>query len=207
MTSLSYTVPVAGSTLNSTADPEIATALTAILAWAGGNIDGTNVAATLTGRRLVGQATAFLGAAAGSAANYYVNTDGTVGIAGTTATGKPFFWWYLDPANYAITGKSNTQFIMRTAIACGTGPSVSVAPQLNALTVGTGGSGTMTPGIGALQGSSGSTTPSGTSTTVIEGSAFSLSGAGAYVPILVLGGTTAANSSTAIVMQLYVVNS
>lgn len=207
MTSLSFPVPTAGNTLNQIADPEIATALNTILTWANGNVDGANMPASLTGRRLVGQASAFLGSSAGSAASYYMNTDGSVGIAGTTATGKPFFWWHIDPTTYAVTGKSNTQFVMRTSIACGVGPSVSVAPQLNALTVGTGGSGTMTPGIGALQGSGGSTTPSGTTAAVIEGSAFSLSGAGAFVPVLNLGGTTAVNSSTAIVVQLFVLNS
>lgn len=45
MTTLSYTVPVAGSTLNSIADPEVATALSTILTWANGNIDGTSIAA------------------------------------------------------------------------------------------------------------------------------------------------------------------
>ena len=39
MTTLAYTVPVPGSDLNSIADPEIATALTSIKAWANGNID------------------------------------------------------------------------------------------------------------------------------------------------------------------------
>src|SRR5690242_14954138 len=46
MTTLSYTVPVAGTDLNSVADPEIATALTAIKNWATGNIDSGNVATT-----------------------------------------------------------------------------------------------------------------------------------------------------------------
>ncbi len=45
MTTLSFTVPVPGSTLNSIADPEIATALTSTLAWANGDIDGTNLSA------------------------------------------------------------------------------------------------------------------------------------------------------------------
>lgn len=38
--SLSYTIPVAGSTLNSIADPEVATALGSILTWANGGIQG-----------------------------------------------------------------------------------------------------------------------------------------------------------------------
>ena len=42
MTTLSYTVPTAGSTLNSVADPQLSTALTTILSWAT-TIDQTNI--------------------------------------------------------------------------------------------------------------------------------------------------------------------
>lgn len=45
MTTLSYTVPTPGSTLNQIADPEIATALTSILNWSV-NIDSGNVTST-----------------------------------------------------------------------------------------------------------------------------------------------------------------
>ena len=45
MTTLSYPVPTAGSTLNSIADPEIVTALTSILAWANGSVDTGNLSA------------------------------------------------------------------------------------------------------------------------------------------------------------------
>lgn len=41
--SLSYTIPVAGSTLNSIADPEVATALGSILTWANGGIAGADL--------------------------------------------------------------------------------------------------------------------------------------------------------------------
>ena len=46
MTTLSYTVPVAGTDLNSVADPEISTALNSVLTWANGNVDNTNVSNT-----------------------------------------------------------------------------------------------------------------------------------------------------------------
>lgn len=42
--SLSYTVPTPGSTLNSVADPEVASALNAILTWANGSIQGDDLA-------------------------------------------------------------------------------------------------------------------------------------------------------------------
>lgn len=46
MATLSYTVPVPGTDLNSVADPEIATALSTILTFANGNIDATNLLAS-----------------------------------------------------------------------------------------------------------------------------------------------------------------
>lgn len=56
MTTLSYTVPVAGSTLNSIADPEISTALNTITTWANGNVDGTNLSAAAAQSAAVNQA-------------------------------------------------------------------------------------------------------------------------------------------------------
>lgn len=47
MGTISYTIPVAGSTLNSVADPEIATALQTILTWANGNVDAVNLSNAL----------------------------------------------------------------------------------------------------------------------------------------------------------------
>lgn len=46
MGTISYTVPVAGTDLNSVADPEIATALTTLLTFANGNVDVVNLSAT-----------------------------------------------------------------------------------------------------------------------------------------------------------------
>jgi microcystin-dependent protein len=46
MGTISFVVPVAGTDLNSVADPEISTALTTILTWANGNIDASNVSSS-----------------------------------------------------------------------------------------------------------------------------------------------------------------
>ena len=56
MTTLAYSVPTAGSTLNSVADPEVATALNTILTWANGNIDAINLSAVLAQSAGVNQA-------------------------------------------------------------------------------------------------------------------------------------------------------
>ena len=55
MTSFSYTLPVAGTTLNSIADPEIASALQTLLTWGNGNIDGVNVTAAFAQSASVNQ--------------------------------------------------------------------------------------------------------------------------------------------------------
>lgn len=47
MGTISYTIPTAGSTLNSIADPQIATALQTLLTWANGNIDAINLSNAL----------------------------------------------------------------------------------------------------------------------------------------------------------------
>lgn len=56
MGTLSYTVPVAGTDLNSLADPELATALSTILTWANGNVDAINLSAVLAQSATVNQA-------------------------------------------------------------------------------------------------------------------------------------------------------
>lgn len=109
MTQLSYTVPVAGTDLNSVADPEIATALTAIKSAVNGGLDTGNLSSTAAitrgqlaggGGNLVAQST--VGTSTSMAdGNLYITTAGsitmtlpsaasnaTVGIiVATTATG------------------------------------------------------------------------------------------------------------------------
>lgn len=53
MGTLSYTIPTPGSTLNSVADPEVATALQTLLTWANGNIDASNISPASGYARLV----------------------------------------------------------------------------------------------------------------------------------------------------------
>src|SRR5690242_4980410 len=119
MTTLSYTVPVAGTDLNSVADPEISTALNSILTWAGGNIDGTNVAATLTGRRLVfGQAITVGGSISGT---QFANSAGDGVLSGGSGSNRAIAWAYLDPAGFAVTGKSNTRLVLRASLATNAG--------------------------------------------------------------------------------------
>lgn len=55
MGTISYTIPTAGSTLNSIADPEIATALQTLLTWANGNVDAVNLSAALAQAASVNQ--------------------------------------------------------------------------------------------------------------------------------------------------------
>jgi hypothetical protein len=55
MGTISYTIPTAGSTANSVADPEVATALQTLLTWANGNIDAVNLSAALAQAAAVNQ--------------------------------------------------------------------------------------------------------------------------------------------------------
>lgn len=55
MGTITYTIPTAGSTLNSIADPQVSTALQTILTWANGNIDAVNLSALLAQSATVNQ--------------------------------------------------------------------------------------------------------------------------------------------------------
>lgn len=205
MTTLSYGVPVAGSDLNSTADPMISSALTTILNWAGGNIDGTNVAATLTGRRPI---------------HYYnvVLSSGTMSSGGTFV--MPAFqasgngssggaaWLHLDPTNFAVTGKSNTQMIIRIAFAANATPTgVTFTFALNAATLGSVANGvTITAGAAQTGSTITFTTPGASSESVVETSPFTFP-SGLYVPTLNLSGAAAVNSGVIASWQLFAVNS
>lgn len=205
MTTLSYTVPVAGSTLNSVADPEVATALTTILTWSGGNIDGTNVAATITGRRLISTDYFFLNGAV--AANYFTSQGISFQSGASVANAGPS-WWMLDPAGFAVTGKSNTQLVLRMSLATNaTAPTVTFNGQLRAVTF-AGGGNVIVPTAGAQQGTSASiATPSASSVVVAESAVFTFPAAGAYAPIVNVSGSMAANSAVQAAIQLFALNS
>lgn len=204
MTSLSLSIPSVGQP-HATEDPKVGNDLTAIQMWANGSIDGSNVAATLTGRRLVAQASVFVGGGI-AVGSYFVLADGAI-IGSTASSGKAVMWWSLDPANYAVTGKSNTTALIRISVATnGVAPgSVTVGGNLGVVTFG-GSGGLIAPTVGALQGG-----PSIALTTSMAGVAeqtFAFPAAGAYAAIVqISGATTAANSVVSALWQLFVLNS
>lgn len=205
MGTLSLTLPTAGSTLNSVADPEIVTAFTTVQTLVNGNIDGANVAATLTGRRLVGEMDVFLN---GAVAATYFSCDGSQLASGGSLASLGPKWWHLDPAGFAITGKSNTQLIVRLSVATNaTAPTVSFAGKLCAVTF-AGGGNVIVPTVGTQAGTSATvTTPGASSVAVAETSAFTFPTAGAYAPVITVSGSQASNSAVMAVIQLFAINS
>lgn len=208
MGTISLTIPVAGSTPFSTAAANVDTDLTTIQTWANGNVDGANVVASLTGRRLVTQAVLLLPGGAG-ATTYLFGGSGSYVGSGTPTSVPAIVWAYLDPANFAVTGKSNTQLILRMSLATNTvAPAVNFTAQLNAVTfAGSGGSNTPTAGAQVSGSGVAISTPGASSAAVAETTAFTFPTAGAYVPAVVTSGTTAANSATMVTVQLFVLNS
>lgn len=209
MGTISLTIPVAGSTQFSTAAANVDTDLTTIQTWANGNIDGANVAATLTGRRLV--ASSFMLVGGGVIAMTAVSdAAGAVVTSGNNVNGRPVNWAYLDPAGFAVTGKSNTQLVLRMSVATNnTAPAINFTGQLNAVSFGGGSASLIAPTVGSVV--SGSTvavnTPTAAGATVAETSAFTFPAAGAYALTVVTSGTTATNSGTSLALQLFALNS
>jgi hypothetical protein len=208
MTTLAYSsgMPTPASTSNFIAAPEIVTAFNNILAWANGNIDGVNVAAALTGRRLVMQAHGFVGSNV-AANTLFFAADGTFVVSGASS-GKAVSWAYLDPAGFAVTGKTNTQLVLRLSVATNTiAPTMNFTAQLNAVTF-AGSAGALVPTIGAQSGTGAVVTaPTASSATVAETAPFTFPAAGAFAPVVVLSGATASNSGQSLLMQLFALNS
>ena len=207
MTTLSYTLPVAGSTLNQTADPELVTAFNTTQAWANGNIDGANVVASITGRRLIAQAAAVFPASTTSG-TYFLLGDGSIVKSGSTTT-KSILWWYLDPGNFAVAGKANTQAIIRMSLgASANSNSVTFNGTLQAFSLGATGA-NLTPSVGATVGTGAGATPASGSTTVAEssGGVFTFPSAGAYCPLVTLTANMGASDIVTVLWQLYVLNS
>lgn len=204
MGSISYTIPVAGSTSFSVAASEVDTALQTLLTWANGNVDGANVPPSLTGRRLVAQAAAVFPASTTSG-NYFPLGDGSAVKAGS-ATTKAISWFYLDPANFAVTGKANTQGIVRFSVgASANGNSITFGGQLNAFSLGTTGA-SLTPSAGAQTGTTALVIPGGGTTGVAESNTFAFPSAGAYCPLINLSGNMGASDIVTVLWQLYVLN-
>jgi hypothetical protein len=125
---------------NTTADANAVNARFAAIFGSINGLDGANVAAALTGRRLV-----YAGFIAGALAGGSTYTNALLGPNG----GSVPAWTYLDPANYAITGKANTQLILKASVTANTvAPGVSFTYSLNSVTFG-GSSGIFTMTVGA----------------------------------------------------------
>lgn len=204
MTSLSVSVPVVGQP-HATEDVKVGNSLTAIQAWSS-TIDGVNVDASLTGRRMIAQA-AFFFSSTQTTTSYFVGADGVPQQASAGTYSKPTMWWYLDPANYAVTGKSNTQLILRISLAVNNiAPAITWNGQLNAISLG-GTGGLITPVAGALQGSAVSVaSPAANSVNVAEGAAFAFPSAGAYGAVVNTSAALTSGSAVAITWQLFVRN-
>lgn len=204
MTQLNIVQPVIGQS-DSTEDVKIINAFTAILGVVNGNLDGGNVVASLTGRRLIAQVPFFVQAGTVAASGpYAIAQDGTLIPSSATPT-KPLHWWSLDPANYAVVGKT-TQWVGRLNLATGVNPSTTVIAQVNAVTFGGSAGGIQwTSGSSANIGSIGST-PGTNVAVVTEGGPQTFPTAGAYIPLIGLSANTAANSAISGSFQIFALN-
>jgi hypothetical protein len=206
MTTISYAVPVAGSTLNSIADPQVATALTTLLTWANGNVDGANVVASLTGRRLTYEASAWVPGSFGTNASYGIQLDGSLlALPGITSKGVQTF--YLEAAKYAVVGKANTNLIITLEGYCGTNPAMIFTGLLatgatfaaSGANISVSAGGTLTSGPSLSFSGNGQSFAS-------DGNAVSFPALGFCMPIIALSGTTAVNSATFLTYKLWAFN-
>lgn len=206
MGSITLQIPQSGQP-NSTEDVKVANGLTTLQTWANGNIDGANVAATLTGRRHV--MTAYF-SQPGNTSTWFTSAPGDLVQSGTNQGNRGICWAYLDPANFAVTGKNNTQLVLRMSLATmATAPAVNFTAALNPVTFGGSTSGNIVCTAGsAVSGSSVTiNTPSASTATVAETSAFAFPTAGAYAPTITISGLSATGSLVIMAVQLFVLNS
>lgn len=206
MGTISLSIPQTGQP-NSTEDPKIASDFTTLQTVINGNLDGSNVAATLTGRRQVMQAPFFV--IGNTSSNPWLSGAADSLASGSNTTNRGIVWAYLDPANFAVTGKSNTQLIVRMSCATnGVAPATNFTGGLFPVTF-SGGTGTITITAGTIVTGSSVTisTPSASSTAVAETAAFTFPAAGAYALGVGPTGATAANSGQAFFLQLFALNS
>ncbi len=116
MSELSLVLPEIGKP-DTTEDPKIVTAFTAIQTFANGNIGGVNVEDELTGLRLI-QRTDCLFKAKEAAGTYIPSLSSYQKMTANTASfsGPPPNWFLLAPADYSISGKE-TQLAIKADIA------------------------------------------------------------------------------------------
>ncbi len=116
MSELSLVLPEIGKP-DTTEDPKIVTAFTAIQTFANGNIGGVNVEPELTGLRLISRTYCLF--KAGEAAGTYIPSQGSYQkMTASTASfnALPPNWLFLSPADYSITGKE-TQLAIKVDVA------------------------------------------------------------------------------------------
>lgn len=225
--SLSYTVPVAGSTLNSIADPEVATALSTILNWANGNIQPDDIAAALAqsaGVNQTGQTTKGTFSKAGSdstsatSPSLLATPDEVAGVM-LSAAGLLVVWYQaiVQLANTSSFGHVGIFLNGVQARMSGVGAQQVQGAVNNADTnphmISTGGSNSSPDYVGMTQDSGGATTDPQVTTGEALGSA---SGSGPFVPLFIFAGagtyvvsarfwlTSAGNTLTASNRRLYV---
>lgn len=179
MGSIALQTPTVGQ-LNSTEDPKITSNFNTLQTVVNGNLDGTNVTASILGRRLVGQALGIIPAGTTAFAQF-IAIDGML-AAPSAATAKAINAWYLDPANWTIAGKTLgveiRASIANNSVSSGTaGLSVS----LNAVTWGVSG-GQQVPVQGAQAGAAAGV--GNPITTGVASAASAFPTAGFYAPML-----------------------
>ena len=206
MGTISYTIPVVASTSFNTAAAEVDTALQTLLTWANGNVDGANVSATLTGRRLAAQA--WFSCSNMTASTNWIANNGALVASGSNGPGAGPVFWALDPAGFAVTGKANTQLVLRMHVATNNvSPASTFSLGLYAATF-SGSLGVTSVTLGAQSGSSATITPVGSNWTVVESGVFTFPGFGGYAPgVVVSGASQAANSLVTGIVQLFALNS
>lgn len=180
--------------------------LNAIVSWANGSIDATNLATTAKPATLLGHyRTTFqtTGGAAGlTTAGGIPFGDGVLRASGATAaTGIPFFWF--DPADLAVSGLTamlRLRFVLGTN---NTAPAVNFTASLYPVTVIAGTAGVIAINVGAAT----ATTPTitapalNTITQVVSGD-FAAPAAGTYILAVGSSGTMAASSFITATMVL-----
>lgn len=211
MSQVTFTLPTPGQTPNSTADPEINNALSAIQTWINGlNVDGGNVVASLTGRRLIqeGGGSISSGSSGAFSGEVFVMPSANQGIQGTPGGAFSAGPW-LDPANFAVVGKNNTQLIVKLTVGSnGTQIGANITASLYPLTYSGGASALSITAGAAVTGSSVTiNNPAINSSLQAETAAFTFPAAGSYLLGYTLSANLAANSALAINARLFVLNS
>lgn len=205
MGTISLSLPLVGQT-NASQEPLIPSDFTTLQTAINGNLDGANLDPSVTGRRLIAEARAFIGPSFGSNSQFFIAQDGSL-VASAASSTKPLAFWYLNPADYAVVGAVTNAAVRISVATNGVAPAVTFAGQVNAITPsGSAGNIAFTIGGAALAGA-GVVAPSGGTVSFGDSGTLAFSASpGGYAPVITLSGTTAANSATIVTFQLFVLN-